>query len=62
MLVNKIISDIDKTNNIENTILLSDTCKSSSVPILLCGEEDVEGSHAVSTGKIKDENLEFNLK
>ena len=46
-----------KGDILENTILLSDTCKSSSVPILLCTEENVEGSHAVSTGKLKEENL-----
>ena len=42
---------------LEDAILLSDTCKSSSVPILLCGEENVEGAHSVSTGKIDMDKL-----
>ena len=41
----------------ENCILLSDSCVSKSVPILLCGEEDVEGAHSVSSGKIEKEKL-----
>ena len=41
----------------ENCILLSDTAKSKSLPMLLCGEEDVEGSHGVATGKIDKEKL-----
>ena len=36
----------------ENCILLSDTCKSRSLPMLLCEEENVEGEHGVSSGKI----------
>lgn len=41
----------------ENCILLSDTCVSRSVPILLCHEEDVIGAHGESTGKINDDKL-----
>ena len=41
----------------EDCILLSDTCVSRSVPILLCGEEDVEGAHSVSSGKIDEEKI-----
>ena len=44
----------------ENTILLSDKCISRSLPMLLCHEEDVSGTHSVSTGKI-DENKLFYL-
>ncbi len=42
---------------IENCILLSDEAVSRSLPILLCHEEDVEGSHGVSTGKIDEDKL-----
>ena len=42
---------------LENVILLSDTCKSKSLPMLLCHEEDVTGSHGVSTGKIDESKL-----
>jgi len=44
----------------ENCVLLSDDSVSSSVPILLCGEENVIGNHSVSSGKI-DENKLFYL-
>ena len=42
---------------IENCILLSDESISRSLPMLLCHEEDVEGSHGVSTGKIDEDKL-----
>ncbi len=42
---------------IENCILLSDDAVSRSLPMLLCHEEDVEGAHGVSTGKIDEEKL-----
>ena len=41
----------------ENCILLSDTCRSRSLPQLLCGEENVVGSHGVSSGKVDLEKL-----
>lgn len=42
---------------IENCILLSDEAISRSLPVLLCHEEDVEGAHGVSTGKIDEDKL-----
>lgn len=44
----------------ENTILFSNKCISRSLPMLLCHEEDVNGTHSVSTGKV-DENKLFYL-
>lgn len=44
----------------ENTILFSDKTISRSLPMLLCHEEDVNGTHSVSTGKV-DENKLFYL-
>lgn len=44
----------------EVTILLSPEIINISTPLLLCGEEDVEGAHAVSTGTI-DEDMLFYL-
>ena len=41
----------------ENCILLSDTAKSKSLPMMLCHEESVDGAHGVSTGKIDEEKL-----
>ena len=42
---------------IENCILLTDTCVSRSLPMMLCTEEDVSGSHGVSSGKIDNSKL-----
>lgn len=41
----------------ESTILLSSKVKNKSIPLLLCAEDDVEGQHAASTGKIDDDKL-----
>lgn len=44
----------------ENELLFSDKAVSKSLPMLLCHEEDVSGTHSVSTGKV-DENKLFYL-
>lgn len=44
-------------NELENCILLSDKAKSLAVPMLLCSEEDVEGNHATSSGKVDNKEL-----
>lgn len=41
----------------EYCLLLSETAKSKSMPILLSGEEDVDGSHSSATGKIGGNEL-----
>ena len=41
----------------ENCLLFSDTCVSKSLPMLLCHEEDVSGTHSVSTGKVDEDKL-----
>ena len=41
----------------ENCTLISDKAISRSLPVLLCHEEDVEGAHGVSTGKIDEKKL-----
>ena len=41
----------------ENCVLLSDTCISRSLPMLMCGEENVVGAHSVSSGKIEEDKL-----
>ena len=41
----------------ENCILLSDKVISRSIPILLCGEENVIGSHSVSSGLIDEDKI-----
>lgn len=46
-----------KGNENENCILLSETAKSLALPMLLCSEEDVEGNHSSSSGKIGNKEL-----
>ena len=41
----------------ENCILLSDKVVARSLPELLCGEEDVVGSHGISSGKVDPQKL-----
>lgn len=41
----------------EESICLSDKAVSSSMPVLLCHEEDVEGAHGVANGKIDEDTL-----
>ena len=41
----------------EYCTILSDTAKSISLPVLLCTEEDVEGSHSSACGKIDQDEL-----
>lgn len=44
----------------ENTVLLSPAVRNRTAPLILCAEEDVDGHHAASTGRI-DENRLFYL-
>ncbi|MBR6072973.1 MAG: SufD family Fe-S cluster assembly protein [Bacilli bacterium] len=46
---------------LENCILLDDKSISRSSPLLMCHEEDVEGAHGVSTGKIDKDKLFYLL-
>ena len=45
----------------EECMLLSDTAKAISLPMLLCTEEDVEGNHSSSAGKIGTQELFYIL-
>ena len=44
-------------NEKEDCMLLSNTAKSMALPMLLCSEEDVEGNHSSSAGKIDEKEL-----
>ena len=44
-------------NENENCILLSDKARSLALPMLLCSEEDVEGNHSTSSGKVAEKEL-----
>ena len=41
----------------EYCVLLSDKAKSKALPMLLCTEEDVEGSHSTAAGKPEEDSL-----
>ena len=41
----------------ENCVILSDNAISKSLPMLLCHEENVQGAHGVSSGKIEEDKL-----
>lgn len=44
-------------NENESCVLLASTAKSVSLPMLLCSEEDVEGNHSTSAGRLDDKSL-----
>lgn len=46
-----------KGNENESCVLLSEKAKSLALPMLLCSEEDVEGNHSTSSGKIGEKEL-----
>ena len=46
-----------KGNENESCMLLSEKAKSLALPMLLCSEEDVEGNHSSSSGKIDGKTL-----
>lgn len=48
-----------KGRETETVLLLSDTAVNLSTPLLLCGEDDVEGEHATSSGKIDPNALYY---
>ncbi|MCR4596484.1 MAG: SufD family Fe-S cluster assembly protein [Lachnospiraceae bacterium] len=50
-----------KGAEIEEVLLLDDTIENKTVPLILCDEEDVEGSHGATIGRL-DENLIFYMK
>ncbi len=53
-------SSLSKGREEEYAILLDKSVKSDAIPLLLCTEDDVDGQHAASAGKI-DENRLFYL-
>ncbi|MDR3277630.1 MAG: SufD family Fe-S cluster assembly protein [Oscillospiraceae bacterium] len=48
-----------KGRETENTLLFSDKARGRSAPLILCGEEDVEGSHAATIGKLDGNKLYY---
>ena len=50
-----------KGNEKEDVLLLDDTVKNQTIPVILCAEEDVEGNHGATIGQL-DEELMFYLR
>ena len=48
-------------NETEDVLLMDDTVRCRTVPVILCGEEDVEGNHGATIGRL-DENLIYYLE
>ncbi len=48
-------------NEMENVLLMDDTIQNQSIPVILCDEEEVEGNHGATIGRL-DESLMFYLK
>ena len=46
-----------KGNEMEETLILSPTAVNKSLPIILCDEEDVEGEHGATIGKLSSDIL-----
>lgn len=42
-------------NEMEDVLLMDDTIVNQTIPIILCDEEDVEGNHGATIGRIDDE-------
>ncbi|MBR1796538.1 MAG: SufD family Fe-S cluster assembly protein [Clostridiales bacterium] len=45
----------------EDVLLMNETVRNRSVPMILCGEEDVQGEHGATIGRL-DENLVYYLE
>ena len=43
----------------ENVLLIDDTVSNQTLPVILCSEEDVEGTHGASIGKLDDATVYY---
>ena len=48
-------------NETEDVLILDDECTNKTVPVILCGEDDVVGNHGATIGRM-DEDLVFYLQ
>ena len=46
-------------NEVERVLLLDEGVVNKTIPIILCAEEDVEGNHGATIGKLDDETLYY---
>lgn len=47
-------------NEVEDVLLMDETVRNQSIPVILCGEEDVVGNHGATIGRL-DEELVYYL-
>ena len=50
-----------KGSELEDVLLMDEAVRNQTIPVILCDEEDVEGSHGASSGKL-DEKMMFYMK
>ncbi|MCR4605984.1 MAG: SufD family Fe-S cluster assembly protein [Eubacterium sp.] len=48
-----------KGNEIENVLVLDSDVVNKTIPVILCAEEDVEGNHGATIGKLDKESLDY---
>lgn len=48
-------------SELEDVLLMDESVRNQTIPVILCDEEDVEGSHGASIGKL-DEKMMFYMK
>jgi Fe-S cluster assembly scaffold protein SufB len=48
-------------HELEDVLLLSDDVKNKTLPVILCDEEDVEGTHGASIGRLSGDTLYYML-
>ena len=41
----------------ENVLLMDDSVVNQTIPVILCDEDDVEGNHGASIGRLDEESL-----
>ncbi|MBR2672719.1 MAG: SufD family Fe-S cluster assembly protein [Oscillospiraceae bacterium] len=46
-------------NETEEVLLLSEDVRNQTIPLILCGEEDVEGNHGATIGRVSDEIMYY---
>lgn len=46
-------------NEKEDVLLLDDTAINQTIPLILCAEEDVQGNHGATIGKLSEETLAY---
>lgn len=48
-----------KGNELENVLMLDPDVVNKTIPVILCAEEDVEGNHGATIGKLDKESMDY---